>query len=249
MGRALRRAPGKRRCIILDAAGLTWRFGPVSGPPLSSGAGGQPLYAWEEACATAAAAGMILRRCGCGTILHASAGCPDCGSHATGGRVVAGGDGHGRGGAFETEWASRPPLRRLRAPPHGPAPRGTNKSASDQAAVARAFAAAAHGAVALGVTKVSLEPRGRDSHRLPARPGVGAPPDAAQQPSSRQVDAQQGTAEHAISAAAAPLADVAGADQVEESGEAWVGPVWHERRATHVWVHPTTGDIRLSRTA
>ncbi|EOD29864.1 hypothetical protein EMIHUDRAFT_233434 [Emiliania huxleyi CCMP1516] len=40
---------GKEGCVVLDFAGLTWRFGPV--------------YAWEEACGTAASARALVRRC------------------------------------------------------------------------------------------------------------------------------------------------------------------------------------------
>jgi len=73
VGRALRRAPNKRRCVVLDCVGLTWRFGPVAGP-LATDAAGAGRYSWEEACPTAAAAKLLLRRCACGALHHASVG-------------------------------------------------------------------------------------------------------------------------------------------------------------------------------
>ena len=42
VGRALRPAPGKRDCIVLDIVGATTRFGPLLGPPASD-------YRWEQA--------------------------------------------------------------------------------------------------------------------------------------------------------------------------------------------------------
>ena len=36
VGRALRAAKGKEGCVVLDMVGLTWRFGPVTGPPLGA---------------------------------------------------------------------------------------------------------------------------------------------------------------------------------------------------------------------
>mmetsp|Transcript_37086 Transcript_37086/g.122342 ORF Transcript_37086/g.122342 Transcript_37086/m.122342 type:complete len:703 (+) Transcript_37086:41-2149(+) len=76
VGRALRAAKGKEGCVVLDFAGLTWRFGPVTGPPL----GASEVYAWEEACGTAASARALVRRCRCGVLSHAAeAECGACG--------------------------------------------------------------------------------------------------------------------------------------------------------------------------
>ncbi|EOD32553.1 hypothetical protein EMIHUDRAFT_112261 [Emiliania huxleyi CCMP1516] len=56
---------GKEGCVVLDFAGLTWRFGPV--------------YAWEEACGTAASARALVRRCRCGVLSHSAEA--ECGAH------------------------------------------------------------------------------------------------------------------------------------------------------------------------
>ena len=82
VGRALRVAPGKARCVVLDCIGATHRFGPITGPPASD-------YAFEDSavCAlgrakgkAAAAAAAAVRRCtSCGNLRHRDLlTCPAC---------------------------------------------------------------------------------------------------------------------------------------------------------------------------
>jgi hypothetical protein len=122
---------------------------------------------------------------------------------------------------------------------------------------------ATDGAVALGMMNLHLGgSRGREEQRSAAGAEVGSwpvvaePADSQRDAEGGQGDAEGGAAESCVAErsaapAAATLSDAAcadgkgDADGVEDAREAWVGPVWHERRARHVWVHPTTGEIRL----
>ena len=76
VGRALRVAPGKTRCVILDMVGATWKHGPLTGPLRSD-------YNWEAAVDGSGGAGAggrgkgkggslraLVRRCECGALLH-----------------------------------------------------------------------------------------------------------------------------------------------------------------------------------
>ena len=84
VGRALRAAPGKRRCLVLDMVGATYKFGPITGPPASD-------YAFETSrvCALGAAKGAraaaAVRRCAdCGNLRHRDLlSCPGCAEAAT----------------------------------------------------------------------------------------------------------------------------------------------------------------------
>ena len=74
VGRGLRTAPGKSRCIVLDEVGATWRFGPLTGPIRSD-------YSWEGVCKDSAVARALLHRCRCGVLSHREvAACPSCGT-------------------------------------------------------------------------------------------------------------------------------------------------------------------------
>ena len=71
VGRGLRGAAGKSRCIILDLVGSTWKHGPLTGPIKSD-------YQWEAECATGPPR-KLLRRCQCGVLLHRMVrACPGC---------------------------------------------------------------------------------------------------------------------------------------------------------------------------
>ncbi len=69
VGRALRRAAGKTRCVVLDVTGLIWHFGPITGPV---------SFCWEDACATREASKALVRRCRCGCLVHKAAHCRQC---------------------------------------------------------------------------------------------------------------------------------------------------------------------------
>ena len=73
VGRGLRTAAGKSRCVVLDQVGATWRHGPLTGPirsDYSSSVGYSNSYAWESSCSDGALARALTHRCGCGVLFH-----------------------------------------------------------------------------------------------------------------------------------------------------------------------------------
>ena len=73
VGRGLRNAPGKVRCIVLDEVGAIWRHGPLTGPIRSD-------YSWEGVGRDGSEARQLLHRCRCGVLSHRDVGtCPACG--------------------------------------------------------------------------------------------------------------------------------------------------------------------------